>query len=52
MELEKWATTAWMIWQARNKVYFERVRLHPKVIFESALKWLEEYQHLNGAQRV
>ena len=52
MELEKWATTAWMIWQARNKVYFEKVQLHPKVIFESAHKWLEEYQRLNGAQRV
>ena len=52
LELEKWATTTWMIWHARNKVYFEWVQLHPKVIFESALKWLEEYQRLNDAQRV
>uniref|UniRef100_A0A7N2MR89 beta-galactosidase n=1 Tax=Quercus lobata TaxID=97700 RepID=A0A7N2MR89_QUELO len=51
VELEKWATIAWMIWQARNKVYFEKVQLHPKVIFESAHKWLEEYQCLNGAQQ-
>ena len=37
---------------SRNKFYIERVQLHPKVISESAIRWLEEYQRLNAAQRV
>ena len=30
LELEKWAVVSWRIWNARNKVYFERVQAHPK----------------------
>ena len=32
-DLEKWAVISWGIWNARNKFYFEKIQLHPKVIF-------------------
>lgn len=51
-KLEKWSIIAWMIWNARNRFYFEKVQLHLKVIFESATRLLEEYQRLNAAQWV
>ena len=50
--LEKWAITAWMIWNARNRFYFEQTQVYPKYIFDSAMGVLEEYQSLNAAQRV
>lgn len=31
-ELERWATTAWAIWNARNRFYFEDVQVHPRLI--------------------
>ena len=43
-ELEKWAVTAWAIWAARNKFYFQHYRTHPKVIADMACGLLEEYQ--------
>ena len=51
-ELEKWAITAWMIWNARNRFYFEQTQLHPRCIFYSAMGLLEEYQRLSAAQSV
>ena len=48
--LEKWATTAWAIWNARNRFYFEHVQVHPKVIFENAMCCLKEYQRLMQSQ--
>ena len=48
--LEKWATTAWAIWNARNRFYFEHVQVHPKVIFENAMCCLKEYQRLMESQ--
>ena len=32
-DLKKWAVISWGIWNARNKFYFEKIQLHPKVIF-------------------
>ena len=52
LDLERWAITTWMIWIARNRFYFEHVQAHPKAMFDSAMGLLEEYQHLNAAQRV
>ena len=49
IELEKWATTAWVIWNVRNMYYFEQVQVHPKFIFVSANGLLEEYQSLMAA---
>ena len=31
-ELETWAITAWAIWNARNKVYFEQFQPQPQII--------------------
>ena len=41
-DLEKRAITAWSIWNARNRFYFEQVQAHPKYIFNSAMGLLEE----------
>ena len=40
--LELFAITAWSIWNARNRFYFEQVQAHPKYIFNSAMGLLEE----------
>ncbi|KAK7839156.1 metalloendoproteinase 2-mmp [Quercus suber] len=45
-ELEKWAVTAWAIWAARNKFYFQHYQTHPKVIADMACGLLEEYQSI------
>ena len=29
-EMEKWATLSWAIWNARNKLYFEKIQTHPR----------------------
>ena len=50
-KLEIWAVVYWGIWNARNRVYFERVQLHPKAILAGAVRFLQEYQNLNNAQR-
>ena len=49
-ELERWAVTAWVIWNAQNKYYFEHVQTYPKSILNGALGSLLEYQHLIAAQ--
>ena len=36
-ELEQWAAISWAVWNARNKVYFEKVQLQPKVIVEGGV---------------
>ena len=36
-ELERWALMAWVIWNARNKYYFEHIQTHPKSILNGAL---------------
>ena len=46
MELDRWATISWALWNARNKYYFEHVQQHPKVILEGALGFLAVYQRL------
>ena len=51
-ETEKWATLSWAIWNARNKLYFEKIQTHPKVIMEGALAILENYQMLSATQEV
>ena len=37
MELDRWATISWAIWNARNKFYFEKIQQHPKAIMEGAI---------------
>ena len=37
MELDRWATISWAIWNARNKFYFEKIQQHPKAIMEGQL---------------
>ena len=49
-ELELWATMTWAIWNARNKVYFEKVQTQPKVILDVALALLVTYQMLSATQ--
>ena len=49
LELERWATTAWAIWNARNRFYFEHVQVHPQIIFDGAIAFLAEYQRLMSA---
>ena len=43
---------SWVIWNARNKLHFEKTQVPPKVIFDGAVGFLEEYQKLMIAQRV
>ena len=50
VELERWATVSWALWNARNKFYFEQVQLHPRKILDGALGFLAEYQHFVAAQ--
>ena len=49
-ELEQWAAISWAVWNARNKVYFEKVQLQPKVIVEGAFVALETYQRFSVPQ--
>ena len=49
-DIEVWAITAWALWNARNKFYFEKVQLQPKVIADGALALLTEYQRLMETQ--
>ena len=49
-ELERWATTSWAIWNARNKYYFEKVQTQPRTIMDHATGLLEDYQRLADAQ--
>ena len=51
-EMEKWAILSWAIWNARNKLYLEKIQTHPKVIMEGALAILENYQRLSATQDV
>ena len=51
-ELELWATTAWVIWNAQNKMIFEQFQTYPKIILEGATGLLEEYQCLMETQRI
>ena len=51
MELDRWATISWAIWNARNKFYFEKIQQHPKAIMEGAIGYLDEYQKLAAAMR-
>ena len=49
LELERWATTVWAIWNGRNRFYFEHVQVHPQIIFDGAIAFLDEYQRLMSA---
>lgn len=49
LDLEKWAVTAWAIWNARKKIYFESFQVQPKFIHDGAIGLLEEYQRLSAA---
>ena len=49
LELDRWATISWALWNARNKYYFEHVQQHPRVLLEGALGFLAEYQRLMAA---
>ena len=45
-DLEQWAALSWALWNARNKVYFEKVQPQPKAIVEGVLMLLETYQRV------
>ena len=49
-DIEVSAITAWALWNARNKFYFENVQLQPKVIADGALALLTKYQKLLESQ--
>ena len=49
LELERWAATAWAIWNGKNRFYFEHVQVHPQIIFDGAIAFLDEYQRLMSA---
>ena len=51
-ELERWATTSWAIWNARNgnKYYFEKVQVQPRSIMDHATGIQEDYQRLAASQ--
>ena len=51
MELDRWATISWAIWNARNKFYFEKIQQHLKAIMEGEIGYLDEYQKLAAAMR-
>jgi len=46
LELDRWAITAWSIWNARNCYYFKHVQSQPRWIMENAVGLLNEYQNL------
>ena len=52
-ELERWATTSWAIWNARNgnKYYFEKVQVQPRSIMDHATGIQEDYQRLAASQK-
>ena len=45
-DMERWAMISWAIWNARNKLHFEKTQVPPKVISNGAIGFLEEYQKL------
>ena len=49
-ELEQWDALSWEIWNARNKVYFEKVQTQSNVIVEGALVILDTYQRVSASQ--
>ena len=49
LELERWTVTDWVIWNARNKLYFEQVQAHPRVILEGASGLLERLPTDDGS---
>ena len=51
-DMERCAMISWVIWNARNKLHFEKTQVPPKVIFDGAVGFLEGYQKLMIAQRV
>ena len=42
-DLDQWAVTAWCIWNARNKYYFEHFQQKPRFNIERATALLTEY---------
>lgn len=49
--MERWAMISWAIWNARNKLHFEKTQVPPKAVSDGAIGFLEEYQKLMIAQR-
>ena len=41
---------AWAIWNARNKICFEKFQRHLENILREATGFLQEYQRLNAAR--
>ena len=54
LELERWTVTAWAIWNARNKFYFQQIQTHPRVILEGAnglLVWTSDGSTVPSSMR-
>ena len=48
-ELEQWDALSWEIWNARNKVYFEKVQTQSNVIVEGASVTLDTYEWVSAS---
>jgi hypothetical protein len=51
-ELELWAVTCWSIWNARNKFVHDAVMSHPRLIFDNAMRLLQDFHRVLEAQRI
>ncbi|GMY38278.1 hypothetical protein FCV25MIE_33522 [Fagus crenata] len=51
-ELELWAVTYWSIWNARNKFVHDAVMIHPSLIFDNAMRLLQDFHRVLAAQRL
>ena len=47
---QKWATTTWAIWNARNRAYFDKVQTQPQAILDGSIDLLNAYHTLSATQ--
>ena len=51
-ELEVWVVTCWSIWNARNKLLHDAVMTHPNLIFDNAMRLLQDFHRVLAPQRI
>ncbi|GMY17802.1 putative ribonuclease h protein [Fagus crenata] len=51
-ELEMWVVTCWSTWNACNKLFHEAVMNHPSLIFDNAMRLLQDFHRVLAAQRL
>ena len=47
---QKWATTTWAIWNARNRAYFDKVQTQPQAILDGSIDLPNAYHTLLATQ--